>query len=202
MRRHRLLLVLALAGFGMVPAIAGPPPILQSQVKGLLVVELGDGSHAGAASQMNATAIPGKDAQSFEPRFNQEVGKMMTAATADVEKLMRVRHPDHLPLGNTIEFAFADKQTLKDGSYANRGMSDPLWDNVTHLKDLRDAVDPRTRAYLDTFLTTASFIKSNRERKFFPPNLIRDLDRHLNQIKVEETKLLNSRDVREEMMED
>lgn len=388
MKRHRFFLTLALAIYGSLPLFAESPPLLQSQVKGLLVVELSDGSHVGAASQMNATAVPNKDENAFGVRFNQQVGKMMTAATAEVEKLMRVRHPKSLPTGHVIEFAFADKhspkdgpsaavacalmaesiitgveldpgfavsgdltatgevrpvggvaakvsgasrkdckifavpkanrssisdlyvidglesiagiqiilvetfdeaadlakadksaeiqaalddfamvqkavdrnpktsshpkvveklksilkaipnhesarlialhgsgrgpdklslvgslnqiqngaaqlsQTLNDGSYANHGMADPLWDNVSHLKDLRDAVDPRTRPYLDTFLTTASFFKSNRDRKYLPPNLIRDLEGYLNQIKSEETKLLNSKDVREEMMDE
>ena len=66
------------------------PPLLQSKVKGLLVVDLGNGSFAGTASQMNATAVPAKDtAVDFGLRFNQRVGKMMTSANAEVEKLMR-----------------------------------------------------------------------------------------------------------------
>lgn len=102
-----------LAGGQLVCAEA--PALLQSQVKGLLIVELGDGSHAGTASQMNATAIP---AGTFSLKFNQEVGKMMAGATKEVEKLMRVRHPDDLPEGYCIEFGFADKHSPKDGPSA------------------------------------------------------------------------------------
>ncbi len=94
------------------------PPLLQTQVKGLLIITLPDGSHAGAASQMNATVVPAKKGEDFNIRFNQEVGKMMSAATKEVTKLMRVRHADQLPVGNVIELGFADKHTLKDGPSA------------------------------------------------------------------------------------
>ena len=93
--------------------------MLQSKVKGLLVVDLGNGSFAGTASQMNATAVPsGDSAVDFDLRFNQQVGKMMNSATAEVEKLMRVRHRDALPKGYVIEFGFSDKHTPKDGPSA------------------------------------------------------------------------------------
>ena len=117
--RFRFDIVSILAGlFCVSVGFAEKPAILQSQVKGLLVMELPDGSHAGGASQMNATAIPGEGSDSFSLRFNQDVGEMMNAATQEVEKLMRVRHADSLPTGNTIEFGFADKHTPKDGPSA------------------------------------------------------------------------------------
>ena len=95
------------------------PPLLQSKVKGLLVVNLGNGSFAGTASQMNATAVPAQDKEAnFRLRFNQKVGKMMTSATAEVEKLMRVRHRNKIPKGYVIEFGFSDKHTPKDGPSA------------------------------------------------------------------------------------
>lgn len=94
------------------------PPLLQSQVKGLLVITLPDGSHAGAATQMNATAIKHSNPERFELRFNQQVGPLMAGASAEVEKFMKVRHAGSLPLGHTIEFGFADKHTLKDGPSA------------------------------------------------------------------------------------
>ncbi len=117
--RCRVAAVGLLVGFYGVSAVfAGKPVMLQSQVKGLLVIELPDGSHAGGASQMNATAVPDGTGDSFGLRFNQDVGEMMTAATQEVEKLMRVRHPDSLPTGNLIEFGFADKHSPKDGPSA------------------------------------------------------------------------------------
>ena len=94
------------------------PPLMQSKVKGLLVVDLGNGSFAGTASQMNATVVPAADKDMFRLQFNQKVGKMMTSATAEVEKLMRVRHRGKLPKGHIIEFGFSDKHTPKDGPSA------------------------------------------------------------------------------------
>ncbi|YCM42912.1 S16 family serine protease [Verrucomicrobiaceae bacterium 227] len=94
------------------------PPLLQTQVKGLLVVELPDGSHAGTATQMNATAVRLGGVDGFELRFNQSVGPMMKGATKEVSKLMQVRHEGALPKGYAIEFGFADKYTMKDGPSA------------------------------------------------------------------------------------
>lgn len=98
--------------------LAGEPAVLQSKVKGLLVIQLEDGSHAGTASQMNATAMKSGKKRGFKLRFNQKVGAMMSAATKEVEKLMRVRHSGKLPLGHTIEFGFEDKHSPKDGPSA------------------------------------------------------------------------------------
>ncbi|MDG1670312.1 MAG: hypothetical protein P8H96_05565 [Akkermansiaceae bacterium] len=113
MRFFSLLFLMAHVSFG------AEPPLLQSKVKGLLVVDLGNGSYAGTATQMNATAIPAQDRGSnFQLRFNQRVGKMMISATAEVEKLMRVRHRDKIPKGYLIEFGFSDKHTPKDGPSA------------------------------------------------------------------------------------
>jgi len=99
---------------------AQQPKLLQSQVKGLLVIELPNHNFAGSATQMNATAVPmdQNDGDSFGVRFNQRVGEMMRSATEEVEKLMRVRHGKDLPSGHRIEFGFADKHTMKDGPSA------------------------------------------------------------------------------------
>ncbi len=99
---------------------AQQPKLLQSQVKGLLVIELPNHNFAGSASQMNATAVPMdvNAGKSFSIRFNQRVGEMMRSATEEVEKLMRVRHGKDLPSGYSIEFGFADKHTMKDGPSA------------------------------------------------------------------------------------
>lgn len=102
------------------PICAQQPKLLQSQVKGLLVIELPNHNFAGSATQMNATAVPmdQNDGDSFGIRFNQRVGEMMQSATQEVEKLMRVRHGKELPSGHRIEFGFADKHTMKDGPSA------------------------------------------------------------------------------------
>ena len=89
------------------PLSAEEPARQQAMIKGLLVVELEDGSHAGTASQMNGTAVPAESGE-FEVAFNQEVGEMMDSATQEVVKFMRVRHGKKLPTGKRIELAFAD----------------------------------------------------------------------------------------------
>jgi len=99
-------------------ASAKAPPLLQSQVKGLLVVTLPDGSHAGTATQMNATAVKQKKGANFVLRFNQQVGPLMAGATTEVQKFISVRHSKTLPKGYAIEFGFADKHSLKDGPSA------------------------------------------------------------------------------------
>jgi len=88
----------------------------QTEIKGLLVIQLDNGSFAGAASQMNATAVNRESG--FEIGFNQEVGDMMTKATAEVDKFIRVRYANKLPAGMRVEFSFADKYSLKDGPSA------------------------------------------------------------------------------------
>jgi len=89
----------------------------QTTVKGLLIIQLPNGEHAGSASQMNATVMPGENGK-FSLRFNQGVGPQMMAATDEVIKLLSVRHPDNLPRGKCIEFGFADKHSPKDGPSA------------------------------------------------------------------------------------
>jgi len=98
-------------------ATATEPARKQSQIKGLLVVQLGSGEVAGTASQMNATVVPGKKGV-FDIKFNQAVGSMMEKATAEVKKFMTVRHGDKLPLGYRTELAFADNYSPKDGPSA------------------------------------------------------------------------------------
>lgn len=109
----RLLVLLAVA----TGLQAAEPGRKQSQIKGLLVVQLDNGEVAGTASQMNATVVPEK-VGTFSIRFNQQVGEMMEAATREVEKFMRVRHGNKLPLGHRVELAFSDKYSPKDGPSA------------------------------------------------------------------------------------
>lgn len=108
-----MLCLCSLAGM----AIGAKPARMQSQIKGLLVVELSSGEVAGTASQMNATVVRGKEGV-FEIKFNQPVGSMMEKATEEVKKFISVRHANKLPLGHRIELAFADKYSPKDGPSA------------------------------------------------------------------------------------
>lgn len=92
--------------------------LAQTQVKGLLVIQLEEGKLAGTASQMNATVVPSSTASGDEPDFeigyNQEVGEMMQGANVEVDKFIRVRYADKLPTDMRIEFSFSDKNSPKD----------------------------------------------------------------------------------------
>lgn len=114
------LVLIGLGAFSFSPLNAEAPKLQQSQIKGLLVIQLPNGSFAGAATQMNATVVPiPKNSQiTFGIRFNQQVGPMMFGATQEVEKMMRIRHQKDLPTGHGIELGFADKYTMKDGPSA------------------------------------------------------------------------------------
>ena len=91
----------------------------QSQIKGLLVIQLAEGEMAGSVTQMNATITAKKSNQpGFEIGFNQQVGKMMKGSSDEVGKFIRVRRSKNLPKDIRIELAFADKFTSKDGPSA------------------------------------------------------------------------------------
>lgn len=90
--------------------------LMQTSVRGLLVVQLPGGKHAGSASQLNGTVVP-TDSY-FEVRFNQEVGEMMSSSVKEVTKYLSVQYQDSLPEGKAIELGFADKYTPKDGPSA------------------------------------------------------------------------------------
>jgi len=94
------------------------PLLDQTQIKGLLVFELNDGSLASEASQMNATVVKSVKDGAFELGFNQQVGEMMQGATEEVHKFIKVRHGDRLPVNHKIELAFSNKYSLKDGPSA------------------------------------------------------------------------------------
>ncbi|MFC5050788.1 S16 family serine protease [Rubritalea spongiae] len=111
------LLGIYVAVFSPTNSTAGEIGRKQAEVKGLLVMDLGNGKFAGTASQMNATAMSKTGVKNLELAFNQDVGAMMDQATREVVKFMNVRHAD-LPEGYRVEFAFADKYSPKDGPSA------------------------------------------------------------------------------------
>ena len=118
--RHPQLIAGALSLFAITSLLsANELKKQQAQVKGLLIIQLGDGETAGTAAQMNATVTRKKHKKSgFELGFNQKVGKMMQGSSDEVEKFIRVRHSKKLPKNARIELAFADKFTPKDGPSA------------------------------------------------------------------------------------
>lgn len=89
----------------------------QTRLKGLLVIPLGGDEHAGGASQMNLSALAGNPEDSATIGFNQPVGESMAAALKEVVKFIELRH-DGWPRGRTIEIAFEDKYSGKDGPSA------------------------------------------------------------------------------------
>lgn len=93
----------------------------QSRVHGLVVQQLPSGAHAGAASAVNATALPEEGQDDLLFTFNQDVGPMMGGCLEEVIKFLRVRYlndPDKVPDGMKIELGFQDKYQLKDGPSA------------------------------------------------------------------------------------
>ena len=93
--------------------------LMQTSVRGLLVVQLPNGKHAGSASQLNATVVP-TDSH-FEVRFNQAVGEMMSSSVKEVTKYLSVQYQDEIPEGKAIELGFADKYTRQKTDLL------PLW---------------------------------------------------------------------------
>lgn len=110
-------LLAALSMASIYGAEGAEPALKQAEIKGLLVVQLADGSVAGAASQMNATVVKGSEGE-FSLGFNQDVGDQMEKATVEVQKFISVRHGDKVPNGYRVELAFADKYSPKDGPSA------------------------------------------------------------------------------------
>jgi len=90
----------------------------QTTIKGLVVIQLPNGEHAGQANQLNATALPDDTADGVNIRINQEVGPMMRGSLEEVAKIMQLKHEKSIPSGYKIEIGFADKYTPKDGPSA------------------------------------------------------------------------------------
>ncbi|MCU0796881.1 MAG: hypothetical protein MUF31_13210 [Akkermansiaceae bacterium] len=93
----------------------------QSRINALVVRQLGNGNHAGAASTVNATALREEDVEGLLFTFNQDVGPMMGGCLEEVIKFLRIRYdadPDKIPSGYRIELAFQDKYVPKDGPSA------------------------------------------------------------------------------------
>ena len=93
----------------------------QSRINALVVRQLGNGNHAGAASTVNATALREEDVEGLLFTFNQDVGPMMGGCLEEVIKFLRIRYdsdPDKIPDGYRIELAFQDKYVPKDGPSA------------------------------------------------------------------------------------
>ncbi len=94
---------------------------LQSGIKALVVRQLPNGAHAGAASAVNGTALEEEDIKGLLFTFNQKVGPMMGGCLEEVVKFLRVRYAKKknlIPDGYKIELGFQNKYQMKDGPSA------------------------------------------------------------------------------------
>jgi len=97
----------------------------QAGVFGLSVRQLSNGRHAGAASELTATALKAADVEGIEFHIDQKVGNMTGNSLEEIKKLMRVRHEadGRMPSGYRISITFEDKDGLLDGPSAGTAMS-------------------------------------------------------------------------------
>lgn len=98
----------------------------QSRINSLVVRQLPNGSTAGAASAVNATALRESGQKGLMFTFNQKVGPMMGGSLEEVIKFLRVRYddkPERIPDGYRIELGFEDKYLPKDGPSAATAFS-------------------------------------------------------------------------------
>lgn len=160
----------------------------QSQIKGLLVIQLKEGEMAGTATQMNATVTLKKsDKPGFELGFYQEVGDMMSKSSDEIQKFIRVRHSKNLLGDIRIELTCADKFTSKDGpsaAIASALMSDALLTDKT--------TDP-------TFAVTVDMTTTGQTR---PAGGVQAKISGAIKNKFERKKLYNNNEIREELMLD
>jgi hypothetical protein len=94
---------------------------LQSRINALVVRQLPNGAHAGAASTVNATALEEEGVKGLIFTFNQKVGPMMGGCLEEVVKFLRVRYAKKknlIPDGYKIELGFQNKYQMKDGPSA------------------------------------------------------------------------------------
>ncbi|MFD2257678.1 S16 family serine protease [Luteolibacter algae] len=90
---------------------------------------------------------------------------------------------------------------LSSGSFTiSRGNSDLLFKFESEMIRLRPLLDKRTIDFSDSYIELAEFVRDNRDRKIFTPQLQRELDGAVSKISYEQSALLGDADVREELM--
>lgn len=97
----------------------------QSSVYGLVVITLNNGKHAGAASEIIATALRDEGSGKLKFKLNQKVGTMMANSLESIISFLRVTYEDTdlIPSDYSIEIVFEDKDTLTDGPSAGTAMT-------------------------------------------------------------------------------
>lgn len=97
----------------------------QSAVKGLVVVTLGNGKHAGSASSIIASALR-DEGEKIKFQLNQKVGPMMANSLESIVNFLKVKYEDEpktVPSGYKIDIVFEDKDQPVDGPSAGTAMA-------------------------------------------------------------------------------
>ena len=92
--------------------------------------------------------------------------------------------------------------SLNDGLYGRWSGRSAMGEYLPDWRALRNQVDPRTRPYLDSFLKTSSFIRQHRSKAQFTAQIEREFRQVLGGIDIERNKLVNNREIQEELMDE
>lgn len=97
----------------------------QRSIYGLVVVTLPGGKHAGAASEISASALKNDGDDDIVFKIEQKVGDMMANSLDSIVKYMRVKYEDtdKVPAGYEVSILFEDRDTLTDGPSAGTAMA-------------------------------------------------------------------------------
>jgi len=97
----------------------------QSSVVGLVVVTLGSGKHAGAASEIIATALREENVKGVEFKIDQKVGDMMGNSLKSIRDYLRVTYEPKgmVPDGYQVSIVFQDRDQRVDGPSAGTAMA-------------------------------------------------------------------------------
>ena len=97
----------------------------QSSVVGLVVVTLGSGKHAGAASEIIATALREEGVKGVEFTIDQKVGDMMGNSLKSIRDYLRITYEPKgmVPDGYEVSIVFQDRDQRVDGPSAGTAMA-------------------------------------------------------------------------------
>lgn len=97
----------------------------QASIVGLVVVTLGGGKQAGAASEIIATALKQENVKGVEFKIDQKVGDMMGNSLKSIRDFLRVTYEpqDMVPDGYEVSIVFQDRDQRVDGPSAGTAMA-------------------------------------------------------------------------------
>jgi hypothetical protein len=97
----------------------------QSSIVGLVVVTLGGGKQAGAASEIIATALKQENVKGVVFKIDQKVGDMMGNSLKSIRDFLRVTYEpkDMVPDGYEVSIVFQDRDQRVDGPSAGTAMA-------------------------------------------------------------------------------